>query len=260
MSDYTVTMKQEEIYGIIDMEKDTLGISVIMPSYLGNYSNGRSNSIDKFIRAVDSFLNQPIKQKELIIISDGCEKTNRIYFDMWQNNEDIKLIRCERYEERWPGNLREMGRCIAKYEWITYLDSDDIFLSFHLSNLAEAIRFSKTPVLLQKKAYMPYVKNPNDVYLNFVYINRDEYLQLPKHTVYSIIDDIETICVEFGGYNGTWQISHKNDIRERWKSSESIGEDADFIKRILNTNNAELFNGGYLICHMEEKSKVIVDF
>ena len=260
MLDYTVMMKEEEMYGTINMEENTLGISVIMPSYLGNYDSGRSNSTAKFIRAVNSFLNQSIKQKELIIVSDGCEETNRIYFDKWQNIEDIKLIRCERYDEMWPGNLREMGRCIAKHEWITYLDSDDIILNFHLSNLAKAIRLSKSPVLLQKIAYMPYVENPSDNYLNFISVNRDKYLQLPNNKVYSIIDDIETICVEYGGYNGTWQISHKNDINERWKSSKSIGEDADFIKRTLDSNNAELFNGGYLICHMEEKSKVIVDF
>jgi len=260
MLDYTVTISVQEIIGIINMEDNNLGISVIMPSYLGNYGNKKSNSVDKLIRAVNSFINQSIELKELIIVSDGCEKTNQTYFDNWKNNENIRLIICERYENKWPGNLREMGRCIARYDWITYLDSDDMFLEFHLNKLVEAIKLTNLPVLLQKNAYLPYIKNPNSHYLKFISVDLSTYLNLSNHILYDKFGNIETIKVGFGGYRGTWQISHKNNISERWKSSEFIGEDADFIKRVLNTNKFELFDGGYLICSMEEKSNVLFDF
>ena len=49
--------------------------SVIMASYLGNYPGCANNREAKFIRSVKSFLNQSYDNKELIIVSDGCEIT-----------------------------------------------------------------------------------------------------------------------------------------------------------------------------------------
>ena len=48
-------------------------ISVIMASFL--QMGHKTNQDIKFVRAVKSFLNQTYKDKELIIVSDGCQKT-----------------------------------------------------------------------------------------------------------------------------------------------------------------------------------------
>ena len=79
-----------------------IGISVIMPSYLGEYPGSRSNPKEKFIRAVESFRLQDHSKKELIIVSDGCEITNSIYFERWLNDKNISLIRVEK-QKGWPG-------------------------------------------------------------------------------------------------------------------------------------------------------------
>ena len=47
--------------------------SVIMPSFLGEYSRAAQNREDKIVRAIDSCLDQ--EYYELIIIADGCQKT-----------------------------------------------------------------------------------------------------------------------------------------------------------------------------------------
>ena len=51
-------------------------ITVIMPSYLGEYPTAASNREVKFRRAVESFLIQELGK--LIIIADGCQKTLEI--------------------------------------------------------------------------------------------------------------------------------------------------------------------------------------
>ena len=54
-------------------------ISVVMPSFLGDYeidqNKSASNREFKLERAIDSFLMQIHRDSELIIVSDGCEKT-----------------------------------------------------------------------------------------------------------------------------------------------------------------------------------------
>jgi len=48
-------------------------ITVVMPSYLGEYRGAATNREEKLRRAIRSFLAQNIGH--LIIIADGCQKT-----------------------------------------------------------------------------------------------------------------------------------------------------------------------------------------
>ena len=58
-------------------------VSVIMASFLGSYPGRSSNPEDKFIRAVKSFITQTYENKELIIVSDGCQMTNMLYKNLF---------------------------------------------------------------------------------------------------------------------------------------------------------------------------------
>ena len=60
-----------------------------MQSYLKDYPGARSNPEEKFIRAVNSVINQSSPNWELVIISDGCEITKALYEEHFEQEERI---------------------------------------------------------------------------------------------------------------------------------------------------------------------------
>ena len=87
-----------------------------MPCYLGHYNNAATDRQVKLRRAIDSFLKQKIG--ELIIIPDGCHETKAI-------------AKCNLFS----GHPRNVGIAAASYDYIAYLDSDDIFGDGHLQSI-----------------------------------------------------------------------------------------------------------------------------
>ena len=120
-------------------------ISVIMQSYLGNYPGSRSNPEEKFHRAVKSFLNQTYSEKELVIVSDGCPKTMKIFYENYALYDNIKFLYLHNSKERmyslengntlYRGKPKAMGVEFATGDIITYMDSDDIILPKRLEDL-----------------------------------------------------------------------------------------------------------------------------
>jgi len=229
-----------------------LGISVIMPSYLNAYDGSRIESDIKFIRAVESFRAQTLEYKELIIVSDGCDITNKIYEDNWKTDPVIHLIKCEKSLAPWPGKLREVGRAFAKYNWISYLDTDDYILKVHLHKIEQAILKKKhnTTVLLNSHYAMPMVEEPNNLMLAYCGMTREEYNKTTETcTIYESLN-IRVALAKAMGHNGTYQLVHHKDVPHRWENSQTIGEDKDLINRMKSTEQWEEFKGLYLICHL----------
>lgn len=225
-----------------------IGISVIMPAYLGEYPGSRKDPDKKFIRAVESFRKQTLKEKELIIVSDGCEITNQIYQDNWKEDPSIRLVISEKMQVVWPGELREMGRSIAKYDWITYLDSDDMYLQNHLTVISGVIknRDHGVTVFINTHYIFPFPENPNELMLAYVGMDLEKYNQT-RNTL-EILDGNRIAATKARGL-GTWQLVHHKQIPHRWMNSEEMGEDAFFIERIKKTERIQNFRGSYLICH-----------
>lgn len=98
-------------------------ISVILPSYLGQYDGAASNREAKLKRAIDSFYSQTHPDKELIVIADGCEETKKIY-------PDATLID---KQPVFSGQVRQHGLQRATGDVICYLDNDDLLSKHHLS-------------------------------------------------------------------------------------------------------------------------------
>lgn len=109
-------------------------ISVIMASFLS--MPGRSNLDLKFKRAVNSFLNQTYEDKELIIVSDGCEMTNKIYNESFSDKPNIKLIPIPK-QQLYSGIMRNIAFDVASGSIITYLDADDCIKNTHIQTIVE---------------------------------------------------------------------------------------------------------------------------
>lgn len=234
------------------------GISVIMPSYLGEYPGSRKDPDKKFIRAVESFRSQTLDQKELIIVSDGCALTNQIYQEKWQDDPTIRLIISEKMAVTWPGELREMGRSIAKYDWIRYLDTDDIILQDHLLASLNWIlkRDEGVTVLFDSHYIFPMPEKPNKLMLAYVGMDLKAYMEY-WHTCKTLMG-YKMTATKSTGHNGTWQIIHHKHVPHRWKNSEHIGEDAYFIKNLKTTEKwQEVRVGRYIIAHNTNNSRDI---
>lgn len=225
------------------------GISVIMPSYLGEYPGSRKDPDKKFIRAVESFRSQTLAQKELIIVSDGCALTNQIYQERWQEDPEIRLIISEKMAVTWPGELREMGRSIAKYDWIHYLDTDDLDLPNHLSIISKAIkeREEGVTVLFNSHYIFPLPEKPNQLMLAYVGMELEPY-QTTREQAQEIMGH-KMVMTRSMGHNGTWQIVHHKYVPHRWKNSDHMGEDAYFIQELKTTEKWQEFRGQHIHAH-----------
>lgn len=96
------------------MKKDMPLLSVVIPSY----------NHEKFIgKAIDSVLNQTYKNIELIIIDDGS-KDSSIDIIKSYNDERITFVQ---QENSGAHNAINKGLSIAKGEYMTILNSDDIY-------------------------------------------------------------------------------------------------------------------------------------
>lgn len=90
----------------------------------------------KFKRAVNSFLKQTHEDKELIIVSDGCDKTIEIYEESFSKFKNIKLLAIPK-KPLYSGEMRNVAYDMAEGEIITFLDSDDVIGKNHLKTIAD---------------------------------------------------------------------------------------------------------------------------
>lgn len=224
-------------------------ISVIMPSYLGTYPGSRANADQKFIRAVESFRSQTHQQKQLVIVSDGCEITDRIYDELWKWDPEVSLIRCEKAAEPWPGKLREVGRALSTGEWITYLDSDDVYLPNHLQELSQQIdKLDGQRVVFNHNFLIPVPENPTPHYYQFTKLFGVDESNL--QSVYKRVwNGITLLPLRVHQLLGTYQITHHRDVNARWQSTKVTGEDKLFIQQLLKEPYLQVNLGGYAIMH-----------
>lgn len=113
-------------------------ISVVMASYLGEYKRAAKDREKKIRRAVESVFSQSIPV-ELVVVSDGCQKTVEI---LTKNYEGLFSGYFVNKQLLWSGIPRNTGIEKAKYDIICYLDIDDILMPTHCEFILDHFRDS----------------------------------------------------------------------------------------------------------------------
>lgn len=205
-------------------------ISVIMPSFLGEYSTGPNKSASnrefKLKRAIDSFLIQVHKDSELIIVSDGCEKTVEIVESDYRNFLEESKIRLFKLDKQplFSGRVRAEGLNRATGDLVCYLDSDDMIGPYHLD--------------VMEKYY--------DRNLQWMYY--DDYLyDGNKKTLRTVTPENCKI--------GTSSFCHLSSANVNWR--DGYGHDWLTISNMLGYPHQKMQTPEYLVCHL---SVINLDF
>ena len=235
-------------------------LSFIMQTYLGDYPGSRENSVDKFHRAVKSVMNQQKANWELIIVSDGCKLTKDIYYEHYENVDNIKFAYVEKkistlmYSDKkdkiyYRGLPRQVGKVMSTGDWVGYMDSDDFLVKDATVKLED--------FLSKIQDYNKITgKNVNFLFNNQI-IEHENYLPIiqmtyKKHGLVPGIPMIDGEPFEIEGLPDKWIVSknyktfgmgtvwmwHTNDFNgAKWEDikSENTSEDMLFANKVLES-------------------------
>lgn len=136
------------------MKKNPL-ISVLLPVY----------NRERFLRrAIDSVLNQTISDFELIILNDwSTDDSLKIAKEYEQKDNRIRVFS---HENMWVWATKNKGVSLARWEWITVLDSDDEYLPDHLEKRLQFLQ--ENPDLdfsywTMEVIWDPFIPDKNDI-------------------------------------------------------------------------------------------------
>lgn len=182
-------------------------ISIIMPSYLENFNKyAAKNRGKKFIRAVESVLAQTYRDWELVIISDGCQKT----IDLASQFEDKRIVvlktdKCPPFS----GTPRNIGLKAAKGKWMIYLDTDDMYIETYLEKLV--------PKLKEKQWYWV-----DDIIFsdNMVKIRRCDIDTIGRCGTSNVIHRPGIYWIEKATYGHDWMLI--KEMKKKWPDYEYI--------------------------------------
>ena len=200
-------------------------LSVIMPSFLGEYDGCASDRENKFIRAVHSFLENSLYDKELIVIGDNCEITDKLLNEYFQHELNIGRIKFHQFRKKqkvFSGSLRSKGIELALGDYICYLDTDDIIGKNHLSSIFNQVKTQS----LDWAYYNDFINSDAGLITKKVELKKDSI--------------------------GTSSIIHKKDKKINWDKCDGYGHDFKFIERLIKWSDKKdkIYGGTYIICHI----------
>ena len=195
-------------------------ISVIMPSYLGEYKRAAKDRDRKIVRAINSVRGQTFEDWELIVVADGCNKTVDIVQNLsyLYNDKRIKLLYIDK-QTQWSGTPRNEGLNGSKGDYACYLDIDDAFSPGHLEGIAKF--------------------NKKDWYWFDDYVWSGKEFRHCKRNINKV------------GKCGTSNLMHRPGLA-RWNTKDNYAHDWKFIANLRKASgDYEYIRAGeYLICHV----------
>jgi len=241
-------------------------VSIVMQCYLGEYPGARSNPINKFHRAINSFLSQHYTNSELIIVSDGCEITHSEYNKTYKDNPRIKYAYISKdginmYDEvhgkkQYRGVPRRVGVSISEGDIITYMDSDDLLLPGFIAKIASLyIKHPDRKWFINREwydhinAFHPNWVQANGVGISIEHHSKEDIINLQSSLGVSIV---KTKMKGDYTVSTPWLVSHHSDCNIKWENSEyPISEDVAFSRKLKDKYPMGMYynDATYLRCH-----------
>jgi GT2 family glycosyltransferase/O-antigen/teichoic acid export membrane protein len=106
------------------IEANMNGISAVIPTY---------NRLELLKESVNSVRIQTFPPQEIIVVDDGSDDGT---VSWCESQSDLMLVRTCR---QGPSRARNTGALRSRFEWIAFLDSDDLWLPEHLSTMRKII-------------------------------------------------------------------------------------------------------------------------
>src|SRR5690349_11805158 len=107
--------------------------SIVIPTY---------NRAELIPLTLNSVIEQTFFDFEIIVVDDGSTDDTEKSINAYLEDKRISYYKIKNSER---GAARNYGVSKSKGEYITFLDSDDIFLPWHLSTAAEKIKQFGSP-------------------------------------------------------------------------------------------------------------------
>lgn len=201
-------------------------ISIILISKI-NKSNIEEES-KRLIRSIKSFISQDISNKkcELIIISHGCEITNKIYKNYFQNYTNIRLLTFN--SNLNTNNLYLNAISYTNGSLITHLNNNLLLkpgILSHISNIDKDWDY-----MIDKEIYIPFDFNFDNLENEELINNQDILFKKTKNYFYNLNSVIYT----------------KNIGNKYWKESNNIN---DFINNLTQNITNTYSLGMHCICY-----------
>ena len=191
--------------------------SVIVPIY----------KVEKYLpQCIESVLNQPFKDFELILVDDGSPDNSGLVCDEYAKKDN--RIRVIHKKNSGVSDTRNEGLSIANGEFIWFLDSDDYMAESAMGNIANMIQNSPDLDMITCAHTNVYSdKSKITVFLPHNYsninIDREEFL-------YALYESN-------GAYWASWKNIYRNSIikKNNLKFSKNLicAEDCDFFMNFL---------------------------
>lgn len=196
-----------------------LKYSVIMPCRLVPYPSQTKEPEKKFERAVASVIAQTFCDFELLIIADGCEKTEEIYKKKIKDNR-VKLLKVN-HKGLWDNQPRNTGIDNATGEYIIYCDADDYWGENHLKGIER------------------YINGYDWVWFDdIVYDKRGDFWY------------IRECNLMVKGRCGTSNICHRRSLGVKW-TRPGYAHDYYLIEELKKfKNNRKVPDSEYYVCHI----------
>ena len=197
--------------------------SVIIPTY------NRATFISK---TIESVLNQTFDDFELLIIDDGSTDNTREIINEYKDSR----IRYIYQDNKERGSARNNGIHNSMGTYITFLDSDDLFMYIHLETVYSNLKNNKFPVLFHQD-------------YKILDLNGNEKM-FKHHKVVNPIKELLTV----GNYLGCVGLFVHESIKENVLFDEdrilSGAEDYDYLIRMLMR---------YVLVSGYEKTSIVIN-